>query len=226
MCSPFPLLVASLLLGARFPRTAALRSPPLKAALSPLQAGSSAVSSRPSLDTPPVLTRVRLLRSCRVCGWMFRSTSLLTGAPTPPSLPPSPRTSLVSCTHCTTRLPTARASPLASAATSHHIEPNTHTGRRVSQRPLLAEHTVGRMGTLTALPMQCSVLTCCWLPVVFPPKMSSPAQKCDLSREECKEELTVGYGDLCPACQELGADVKVMHHKARAAVGAAPAVGQ
>jgi len=56
--------------------------------------------------------------------------------------------------------------------------------------------------------------------------MSAPVQKCDLSREEAKEELGVAYTDFCPACKDLGVDVKVMFHKARVAPTAATGAGQ
>ena len=56
--------------------------------------------------------------------------------------------------------------------------------------------------------------------------MAAPKQKCDLSREEAEEKLGVRYVDLCPLCQDLGADVKVGFHKSKAAAPAAPAAGQ
>jgi hypothetical protein len=52
--------------------------------------------------------------------------------------------------------------------------------------------------------------------------MSLPAQKCDLSREELKDDGNK-LNDICPACKELGASVKVMFHKAHAAAPAAAA---
>jgi hypothetical protein len=58
-----------------------------------------------------------------------------------------------------------------------------------------------------------------------PTQMSSPAQKCDLSREELKDDGKK-LEDLCPVCKDLGADVKVGFHKARAVAMATPAAGQ
>jgi hypothetical protein len=69
-----------------------------------------------------------------------------------------------------------------------------------------------------------AVAALAFLPL-FLSHMASPAQKCDLSREEAKDELNVKYSDFCPLCKKLGAEVEVGFHKSRAAAPAAAAAG-